>query len=56
MGKVLDCREDNSGLDDGPLLREPRKKAKPKSGDELRAIRAKAWETRRQKYGQRGHR
>jgi len=38
-----------SGLDCGPYLpgRAPRKKPAPKSADELRAIRAKAWATRR---------
>jgi len=51
-----DCRDDNTGLDDGPLLREPRKISKPKKHEELRDIRNRAWVTRRQKYGQRGHR
>jgi hypothetical protein len=51
-----DHRPDNTGLDDGPLLRLPRKKTAPKSSDEARAIRAQAWETRRAKYGQHGHR
>lgn len=38
-----------NGLDCGPYLpgRAPRKKAAPKSPDELRAIRAMAWATRR---------
>jgi hypothetical protein len=51
-----DHRADNSGLDDGPPLSTPRKKPEPKSADTMRAVRASAWETRREKYGQRGHR
>jgi hypothetical protein len=45
------------GLDCGVYLpgRAPRKKAAPKSPDDLTNARAKAWETRRAKYGQRGH-
>lgn len=37
------------GLDDGPYLpgMAPRKKAEPKTPEELRAIRAKAWATRK---------
>lgn len=44
-----DHKPDLSGLDDGPYLpgRAPRKKAALKSAGELRAIRAKAWATRR---------
>lgn len=51
-----DHRADNSGLDDGPPLREPRKKPAPKSAAIVRSIRARAWATRRKKYGQYGHR
>ncbi len=61
MGFVVrkhDHREDNSGLDDGPWLpgRAPRKKIEPKSAHETAAIRARAWATRRAKYGEQGHR
>ena len=53
-----DHRPDLSGLDDGPYLpsRAPRKKPAPKSPKETRAIRSKAWATRRAKYGKDGHR
>jgi hypothetical protein len=53
-----DHKPDNSGLDDGPPLpgHAPRKKMEPKPADEVRDIRARAWATRRAKYGQRGHR
>lgn len=51
-----DHHADLSGLDDGPPLHAPRKKPPPKSADESRDIRARAWATRRQKYGQNGHR
>lgn len=51
-----DHRPDNTGLDDGPLLRARRKKMTPKPAEETSAIRAQAWETRRAKYGQHGHR
>ncbi len=46
------------GLDDGPWLpgRGPRKRQKSKSADELYAIRAKAWATRRNVLGPKGHR
>jgi len=50
-----DHKPDNSGLDDGPDLYPPRKKAAPKSKETLAAIRARAWETRRAKYGVHGH-
>lgn len=50
-----DHRPDNSGLDDGPPLDPPRKKPVPKSREELADIRARAWKTRRNKYGERGH-
>lgn len=49
-----DHRDDYSGLDDGPPLIE-RKKPEPKSAEETARIRAQAWETRRKKYGERGH-
>jgi hypothetical protein len=51
-----DHREDNTGLDDGPPLHPPRRKAQPKGADETREIRRRAWATRREKYGQYGHR
>ena len=53
-----DHKSDLSGLDDGPYLpgHEPRKKSAPKPAEEVRAIRARAWATRREKYGQFGHR
>ncbi len=51
-----DHRADSTGLDDGPPLNTPRKKPAPKSSDDVRNIRAQAWDTRRRKYGQRGHR
>ena len=51
-----DHRDDNTGLDDGPPLHAERKKPAPKSRDETREIRTRAWATRRQKYGQYGHR
>ncbi len=42
-------KPDLTGLDDGPYLIgcAPRKRPAPKSQEELRAIRAKAWATRR---------
>jgi hypothetical protein len=51
-------KPDLSGLDDGPYLpgHEPRKKPAPKSAEETSAIRARAWATRRAKYGRYGHR
>lgn len=51
-----DHRPDNTGLDDGPPLNPPRKRLAPKLAAEIRDIRARAWATRRQKYGQHGHR
>lgn len=44
-----DHKPDLSGLDDGPYLpgRAPRKKPPPKTPEKLRAIRARAWATRR---------
>ncbi len=39
-----------------PRYRPPRRKPEPKSPEQLAAIRAVAWETRRAKYGSRGHR
>jgi hypothetical protein len=46
-----------NGLDCGVYLpgRAPRKRATPKAARELSEIRMRAWETRRQIYGQRGH-
>lgn len=56
LAREHDHRPDNTGLDDGPPLHTPRKKSAPKSRDALRGIRTRAWATRRQKYGQGGHR
>lgn len=50
-----DHRPDLTGLDDGPPL-PVRKRPTPKSPEELRDIRARAWATRRRKYGNHGHR
>ena len=55
MDWTHDHRQDNSGLDDGPPL-PARKKMERKAPDEYRAIRARAWATRRAKYGHHGHR
>lgn len=52
---VHDHRDDLSGLDDGPPLHPRRKKAAPKPAEEVARIRAEAWATRRQRYGERGH-
>jgi hypothetical protein len=51
-----DHKPDGSGLDDGPWLPgcAPRKKPAPKSADEMVAIRAKAWATRRAPRDERG--
>lgn len=45
---IPDHKPDLSGLDDGPYLPgcAPRKKPAPKTTEELREIRAKAWATR----------
>lgn len=51
-----DHRPDLTGIDDGPPLHPARKKPAPKSPEEMRDIRARAWATRRAKYGERGHR
>ena len=52
-----DHKPDLSGLDDGvPLGRQYVKKAPPKSPEEMAEIRARAWATRRAKYGQCGNR
>lgn len=47
-----------NGLDCGVYLpgRAPRKRPGPKSAEEVREIRRRAWETRRENYGKRGHR
>jgi len=50
-----DHKTDNSGLDDGPDLHPPRKKAAPKSPAIMAEIRKRAWATRRAKYGVYGH-
>ena len=44
---------DGRGLDCGPDQR--RRKPAPKSAAEMAEIRARAWETRRAKYGAKGH-
>lgn len=46
------------GLDCGVWLpgRAPRNKSAPKSPEEMAAIRAQAWATRRAQYGEFGHR
>lgn len=54
-----DHKDDFSGLDDGIVYlpgHAPRKKPAPKPADEVREIRSRAWATRREKYGERGHR
>ena len=49
-----DC--DGTGLDCGPdFSRQYVKRAAPKSADELKEIRARAWATRRAKFGKSGH-
>lgn len=53
-----DHRPDRGGLDDGLVYLPgcaPRKKPAPKPPEEMADIRARAWATRRQKYGQCGH-
>lgn len=50
-----DHKADNSGLDDGPDLYPSRKKASPKLPGVEAEIRARAWATRRAKYGAHGH-
>ena len=54
-GWLHDHRPDLSGIDDGPPERE-RKKPAPKTPECMSKIRAKAWATRRLRYGQYGHR
>lgn len=52
------CASFMTGLDDGPWLpgHKPRKRPKRKAAVELKAIRAKAWETRKKQLGPKGHR
>ena len=50
-----DHKPDNTGVDDGPDLNRPRKKAAPKLPAVTAEIRARAWATRRAKYGVHGH-
>lgn len=50
-----DHKSDLSGLDDGPEIYQRRKKPAPKPPEVMAEIRARAWATRRQKYGERGH-
>jgi hypothetical protein len=50
-----DHKSDNSGIDDGPDIHRPRKKAAPKPAEVIADIRARAWATRRAKYGAHGH-
>ncbi len=47
-----DHRDDFTGLDDGPYRESRTKKRQP---SEIADIRRRAWETRRTKYGPRGH-
>lgn len=56
MPSPHDHKPDHSGIDDGPLISAPRKKSAPKTPESLRLIRKLAWKTRREKYGQCGHR
>lgn len=58
VGECICGHHPCDGLDCGVFLpgEAPRKKAEPKSPEELAAIRAKAWATRREKYGKDGHR
>jgi len=58
VGECVCGCEPCSGLDCGPFLprQAPRKRPEPKGADEVKTIRAAAWATRRQKYGDRGHR
>lgn len=53
-----DHKPDQSGLHDGPWLpgHAPRKRPDPKPPEEVRAIRLRAWKTRREKLGPCGHR
>jgi len=48
-GAPHEHKDDLTGLDDGPYLIgcAPRRKPAPKTPEQLRAIRAKAWATRR---------
>jgi hypothetical protein len=52
-----DHKPDGSGLDDGVYLPgcAPRKKHAPKPMEVISEIRARAWMTRRNRYGDRGH-
>lgn len=50
-----DHKDDLSGLDDGPELAAKRKRRSTPAGN-VREIRLRAWETRRVRYGSRGHR
>jgi hypothetical protein len=58
QGRDHDHKPDGSGLDDGPYLpgHGPRKRPLKKSTAEYQDTRARAWATRRLKYGARGHR
>lgn len=51
-----DHKPDNTGLDDGPPIEPERKRYTFKPETDVAAVRKKAWETRRKKYGQYGHR
>ena len=54
--RVHDHKPDNTGLDDGPLLPgRRRKKPERKPAHVAAEIRARAWATRRAKYGDCGH-
>lgn len=56
--RKLDKRPDGSGIDDGPYLNgcAPRKPQPIKSDADHAEIKARAWATRRAKYGKAGHR
>lgn len=58
LGWAHDHKHDETGLDDGVWLpgHAPRKTPAPKSADEMKRIRAQAWDTRRKLLGPRGHR
>lgn len=49
-----DHRDDFSGVDDGPYRAKPPKARK--KPEDVREIRLKAWQTRRERYGECGHR
>lgn len=58
VGECICGHQPCDGLDCGVYLsgRAPRRKPAPKLPEEMADIRARAWATRRIKYGSRGHR